>query len=1176
MKKKILILGSVGLVFIIVGIILAVKLLKPTDQPPVVIDPTEELSIPRGITLTGTVLSWDKVENATEYGVYVNDKEYLTNECSIDLNGKANERDKIKVVAKANGYFDSKYSIEKIYITIINKEEITSMSTNVATYMSEIGYDDTTIEQVGKAIENVCVALFKEGLVSSDVENILTTVDDIVNTLETTVVNTPSELVKVVTDELNKLVDLNINGYTITVAVKEISLFIVDTFLNEISLYKENLNVIYPNQLVNGLSEEDIYELLANLKEYLENISSRDLEKIAFVFDTYKNIYVALEKDLPLIISEIEKLETTIEGEISYEALYSVIENLVKIKDSTIAAILSQMPSMEDFTEVISLFESLYDNLAPDYLVESNPYDLIVALCQEAYSGVHKILSFVKELDAELLTKIKPHLTNIYDILEKDYNEIMNLLYSNDILSSIEKLLAKTGLTEDEIKDLVFGVMMLVEDITETPEEFAIETLELITTEISNAFSGIDFSVITNEPLVQTFISILYSENPVDELNKFLKEDLKIEKYISYKEGKTSEDLLNALKNVSIKELFIYIASQEDGLTLNELITELGLNDIVFVNIQGLLLEFTKFLNVETLNLITDIAGIDEIADIEKILSKYFKVEVIFSDIANNIFEKFLEKYYLNIDYKMVVENLIKEFGFDKIYAELENIYKILETTTNEFNVNYVPLVSTEKYPTNEELVQYTSKYALYYVFGNDGDAALKDMTNIYELILSLKEHNEIVDIFNNVVNLFENFDYSFDFDSYINDEEYLTAFNKKLIDLANSLLDEVDNTFNWVLGFEQDLDNVAAAIDEFTLKYFGISFYTNEYVKYIFEMLSMYEITDDMEEIYKSTISDFVENILKEILFDIYNLSENVEELYNNLYLAVEENVEQIVHFISEFEKVIDVNEYLNNEEYRNEFNQKLISLMNNLIDKYVSLYDDVILTEEKFSEFALYVDELCVKYFDDNMDLEYLVIELFDNIKQNKLTEEEIISIKAYVETIINDYLTTIILEVYNVKDELYEFSNEIITDIFTNVDEIYELVIDLLQTYVIYYNEASEIAKPGVLDEYIDYEKMQKKYAIQKLYVEKDDEINELCDLLETIFTIENEEILSTLDDAIENICTLFGVESEVNATSLMNDLIVIVELVKNFDEMIFDNPSILDKIPSIEIDDVIIPV
>ena len=927
MKKKILILGSIGILLLVTGIIIGVKLLNQSDNPnpPVVIDPTEELSVPRGITLNGTVLSWDKVENATEYAVYVNDKEYLTNECSIDLNSKANERDKVKVVAKANGYFDSKYSIEKIYITIINKEEITSMSTNVATYMSEIGYDDTTIEQVGKAIENVCVALFKEGLVGSDVENILTTVDDIVNTLENAVVNTPSELVKVVTDELNKLVDLNISGYAITVAVKEIALFTVDTILGEMDSYKENLTVIYPNVNVNGFSEEDIYELLSNLKDYLENMSSRDLEKVAAVLETYKNIYVTLEKDLPLIIDEIEKLETTFNEEISYEALYSALENIVKIKDSTISAVLSQMPSMEDFTEVISLFESIYDNLAPDYLVKNNPYDVVVTLCQEAYSGAHKLLSFIKELDVELLTKIKPYLDNIYNILETDYNEIMSLLNSNDILSCVEKLLAKTGLTQEEIKDLIFGVMMLVEDITETPEEFVLETLELVTTEINKAFEGFDYSVITKEPLFIAFVNIISSENPIETLNKFLKEDLKIEKYISYKQGKTSEDLLNALKEVSIEELFIYIASQQDGLTLNELITELGLNEIVIVNVQGLLLEVVKVANVETMNLLTDISTIDEIADIEKILSKYFKVDVKFEEIITNIGIKFLEKYYLNIDYKMVVENLIKEFGFDKIYAELENIYKILETTTNEFNVNYVPLVSTEKYPTNEELVQYASKYALYYVFGNDGDAALKDMTNIYELILSLKEHNEIVDIFNNVVNLFENFDYSFDFDSYINDEEYLTVFNKKLIDLANGLLDEVDNTFNWVLGFEQDLDNVAAAIDEFTLKYFGLSIDVNEYVNYIFEMLSMYEITDDMEEIYKSTISDFVENILKEILFDIYNLSENVEELYNNLYLAVEENIEQIVHFISEFEKVIDVNEYLNNEEYRNEFNQKL-----------------------------------------------------------------------------------------------------------------------------------------------------------------------------------------------------------------------------------------------------------
>ena len=67
------------------------------------------------------MLSWDSVENATEYVVYVNDKEYTTTECSIDLNGKANERDILKVVARGKAYIDSKSSIEKVYITVVDK-----------------------------------------------------------------------------------------------------------------------------------------------------------------------------------------------------------------------------------------------------------------------------------------------------------------------------------------------------------------------------------------------------------------------------------------------------------------------------------------------------------------------------------------------------------------------------------------------------------------------------------------------------------------------------------------------------------------------------------------------------------------------------------------------------------------------------------------------------------------------------------------------------------------------------------------------------------------------------------------------------------------------------------------------------------------------------------------------
>ena len=91
-----------------------------------------------------------------------------------------------------------------------------------------------------------------------------------------------------------------------------------------------------------------------------------------------------------------------------------------------------------------------------------------------------------------------------------------------------------------------------------------------------------------------------------------------------------------------------------------------------------------------------------------------------------------------------------------------------------------------------------------------------------------------------NVVELFKNYDYSFNLDSYINDNTYQETFNKKLTDLLNGLLNEVDNTFDWVLEFEEDLENIAKALDSFTTKYFGGSFDINEYVNYLFEILEI------------------------------------------------------------------------------------------------------------------------------------------------------------------------------------------------------------------------------------------------------------------------------------------------------------------------------------------------
>ena len=505
MKKKFILLGSIITVLLVAGIILAVVLLKPDDNSnnngdqPNLGNPTVQLEVPRGITLDGKVLSWDKVENATGYIVYVGDKTFETAECSIDLNGKANERDVLTVVAKAEGFINSEKSITKIYITVIDKQEVATMGTKVTDYMSKLGFTSEAIKEVSGAVENVCTSLYKEGLLASDVENIVNTVDSVVENLgNLNSVENVSDYVEAVTTELGKLVEINVSSFAITSAIKEVFSFVIDTVLENVEGPKQNLCLVVKINPLYGLTEEDAIKLLVNLKEYLDNISNRDLEKVAIVFDSFREVYSALKVELPAIISEIEKLEKIDENEVNFESVYSAVESIVKVKDSILTAVISGMPTMNEFTEVLSLFESLYDNLAPEYIVENNPYDLVISIYQKMYSNVHQLLNFYKEMDADLLVELKPYISNICTILE---GEVMDYLdYTSNFefsfivpinipyLDSIMYFLTQTGLSEEEVEDLIIGLAALGQDLAVNPEIF----FEEISKEFVKVFEDFD------------------------------------------------------------------------------------------------------------------------------------------------------------------------------------------------------------------------------------------------------------------------------------------------------------------------------------------------------------------------------------------------------------------------------------------------------------------------------------------------------------------------------------------------------------------------------------------------------------------------------------------------------------------------------------------------------------
>ena len=89
----------------------------------------------------------------------------------------------------------------------------------------------------------------------------------------------------------------------------------------------------------------------------------------------------------------------------------------------------------------------------------------------------------------------------------------------------------------------------------------------------------------------------------VESFNVEVFEDLKIEQYISYKEGKTIEDLTSALVNVNFKEVIAYLTSGE-RINSTDLLVVLGINDIINLKVEDLFKALFKLVNVETLNLV--------------------------------------------------------------------------------------------------------------------------------------------------------------------------------------------------------------------------------------------------------------------------------------------------------------------------------------------------------------------------------------------------------------------------------------------------------------------------------------------------------------------------------------------------------------------------------------------
>ena len=904
-KRLIIIISSVVVVLAAAGIILGVSLSnRPTPPtPPGPNEPTEQLFVPRGLELNGTVLSWDGVENATEYVVKVGDTEYTTSECSIDLKDKAKERDILSVKAKAEGFITSKKSIDKIYISVINQEEVKGMSNKVLEFVAEKsgGTVDEITEMFGDALNTISEKLYKEGLVTKDIENVVTTVDDVITSIENFEPSDDakvSEYVEVITNQVSKLVDLEISTYAVTLAIKEVCLFAIEVNTDGAVSGKKNLvrvdTEIYPN--------EEVY--VQKLYDYLEKMSNRDIERIAFVLDSLKEVYIALEVKLPNIFDEIDKIETNWEGVENWDNIFALVESAMKIKDDVINSVLAGMPTMEEFTEVASIFASIYDAIAPEYINDSNPYEMCLRAYQEMYALLHRTISFIGEIDTELFLQIKPYIKDVCTIIEEDFYALMEFDQKHPGYNFVGALvyiaLEEHGLKEEEIEEYMSNVENFVEVISENPKEILEVLMEKSNEVLADELKNADFSVITKDPLIQKIIYIMNSDDVEAELIKFLEKDVKIHSFMSFKEGKTINDLVDALMKVKLEDIISFFETHTDGFTSSEFISALGLDKVVIVNIEGMFAAIIKIADVKTISLLNDLIKIDSVDKLEKVLDEYFNISIDLEATFKELIEAVLDYYGVNLEFKEVIDSLIKAAGLDKVYEALENVYKILEEKANKFNEEYVSLVPYEEMPSEEEILDYLIKNLTYSIFGENSENAVKDLNTIYNALKKLVEENELVSIVDRIVDEFSKFE--FDITKYLTDNTYEASVNQNIINITSTLLTEYTNTYNYIMSLEEDLTNVAIKVENFISKYFEGEVEISNEIKYLFEELQMFELPKAVKNNIEKEIKSFVNNNLKTLVTEIIDMMDNIvllgDDIYTN-YLMNEERINELAGYI-------------------------------------------------------------------------------------------------------------------------------------------------------------------------------------------------------------------------------------------------------------------------------------
>ncbi|MCK4551353.1 MAG: hypothetical protein KAU02_00445 [Tenericutes bacterium] len=423
------------------------------------IDLNEFINSPTNLSISGKTLSWDEVENADGYLVYVDgEEEDSVNTNGFDFSGLTGENLIFQVKTKApRGMQDSGVSASIAYVanpTI----EIYAINSAYSAMISSLS-DNNLVELPFSLPEGFPEELVRKGMIGSEFETIMTSLVSLqTNIVTTTTVNEQFDLFDAFLSSIDN-VEAFVSASVVTLLADMIQ-FQIYELQSDLLLYGEyfaNANDEYFEEYYQNLINQATLtlEALNALKTEIEDNPDSIVMSITTTIEYFVSIEEMLSSDLFTYLQSL--FEATEPDDVN-------VNELVLIKEEIVNVLRETMPSQEDMSlmfQFYSVFQTL-TNTTVNLDIEVDNYS--GKLAAQALLTLEATINYLDTFD-------EAYFNDFIDVTRLDVSfelisvelAILSIEYFKEFKDSNQALLDSiSDIFTDEEKELLFDDYLAV------------------------------------------------------------------------------------------------------------------------------------------------------------------------------------------------------------------------------------------------------------------------------------------------------------------------------------------------------------------------------------------------------------------------------------------------------------------------------------------------------------------------------------------------------------------------------------------------------------------------------------------------------------------------------------------------------------------------------------------